>query len=323
MEFIFSYKAPKASQLSMVNCEWYMCNSGWIQQWPYSHKDNLSMGDKNCENGVLESLKAFKAAGGGCIVENSTFGLNRRTSFLKELSQETGVHIIAGTGFYVEPCQNSDFVSSATIEKMSNHIIDELTIGSFDCPEIKCGFIGEIGCNFPLLDFERKSIVASANAQDSTGAPVSFHPGRDPESPFEIMRIFSEAGGNPKRAICSHLERTIQDHEKLSEFASEFGSYCQFDLFGIENSYYQIKSTIDFPSDAQRIAMIQSLIGDKFEDKILMAHDIHTKHRLEKYGGHGYKHILEVTVPKMLARGISQDIIDKILIKNPAEILTY
>ena len=26
--------------------------------------------------------------------------------------------------------------------------------------------------------------------------------------------------------------------------------------------------------------MIQSLIGDKFEDKILMAHDIHTKHRL-------------------------------------------
>ena len=78
----------------------------------------------------------------------------------------------------------------------------------------------------------------------------------------------------------SPFKGTIQDHEKLSEFASEFGSYCQFDLFGIENSYYQIKSTIDFPSDAQRIAMIQSLIGDKFEDKILMAHDIHTKHRL-------------------------------------------
>ena len=34
MEFIFSYKAPKASQLSMVNCDWDMCNSGWIQQWP-------------------------------------------------------------------------------------------------------------------------------------------------------------------------------------------------------------------------------------------------------------------------------------------------
>ena len=73
---------------------------------------------------------------------------------------------------------------------------------------------------------------------------------------------------------------TIQDHGVLAEYASEFGSYCQFDLFGIENSYYQIKPSIDFMSDAQRIAMIQSLIDEKFEDKILMAHDIHTKHRL-------------------------------------------
>ncbi len=59
------------------------------------------MGDKNWEIGGLESLQAFKAPGGGCIVENSTFGLNRRTSFLKDLSQGTGVHIIAGTGIYI------------------------------------------------------------------------------------------------------------------------------------------------------------------------------------------------------------------------------
>ena len=62
-------------------------------------------------------------------------------------------------GFYVEPCQNSDFVSSATIEKMSKHIIDELTVGSFDCPEIKCGFIGEIGCNFPLYGIITNTFV--------------------------------------------------------------------------------------------------------------------------------------------------------------------
>ena len=40
-----------------------------------------------------------------------------------------------------------------------------------------------------------------------------------------------------------------------------------------------------FYSDAQRIGLIQSLIGEKYEDKILVAHDIHTKHRLEKFGG--------------------------------------
>ena len=94
--------------------------------------------------------------------------------------------------------------------------------------------------------FEKKSIQASAAGQEATGAPVSFHPGRTPESPFEIMRIFTEAGGNAKTSIMGHLERTIQDPGTLTEFATEFGSYCQFDLFGIENSYYQTKPEIDF-----------------------------------------------------------------------------
>ena len=49
-----------------------------------------------------------------------------------------------------------------------------------------------------------------------------------------------------KNSIMGHLERTIQDTGTLAEFATEFGSYCQFDLFGIENSYYQTKPEIDF-----------------------------------------------------------------------------
>jgi phosphotriesterase-related protein len=43
----------------------------------------------------------------------------------------------------------------------------------------------------------------------------------------------------------------------------------------------------------------------------------------EKFGGHGYKHLLAVTAPKMLVKGISQQQIDKIFIGNPASILAY
>jgi len=282
--FEFTYRKPKDSELHLINCPWTLENSGWIRQWPYSHKDNLILNDEVTENAVIESLKGFKAAGGGCIVENSTFGLNRKTAFLKRLSEETGVHIVAGTGFYVAPTQKESTLNSS-VEKLTEHIVSELNNGAFDCPEVKCGFIGEIGCCDPLDAFEKKSIQASAAGQEATGAPVSFHPGRTPESPFEIMRIFTEAGGNAKNSIMGHLERTIQDPGTLAEFATEFGSYCQFDLFGIENSYYQTKPEIDFFSDAQRIGLIQSLISEKYEDKILVAHDIHTKHRLEKFGG--------------------------------------
>ena len=47
-------------------------------------------------------MPQFKAAGGGCLVENSTKGLQRRTAFLKHVSETSGVHVVAGTGFYVD-----------------------------------------------------------------------------------------------------------------------------------------------------------------------------------------------------------------------------
>ena len=56
------------------------------------------------------------------------------------------------------------------------------------------------------LDFERRSIQASAAVQQMENSAVSFHPGRNPESAFEIMRIFLEAGGKADRTIMSHLE---------------------------------------------------------------------------------------------------------------------
>ena len=56
------------------------------------------MTDAAGEMAMTESLKLFKAAGGSCLVDNSTYGMNRNIKFLKTLSQDTGVHIIAGTG---------------------------------------------------------------------------------------------------------------------------------------------------------------------------------------------------------------------------------
>jgi predicted metal-dependent phosphotriesterase family hydrolase len=43
-------------------------------------------------------MKLYKQFGGGTIVENSSHGLQRNITFLKEVSQKTGVHVIAGTG---------------------------------------------------------------------------------------------------------------------------------------------------------------------------------------------------------------------------------
>jgi phosphotriesterase-related protein len=70
----------------------------------------------------------------------------------------------------------------------------------------------------------------------------------------------------------------IQD-EHVFDFAA-MGSYLEFDLFGVECSHYQLNGQIDMPSDAQRINRLYQLIVEGYGDKLLISHDIHTKHRL-------------------------------------------
>lgn len=75
---------------------------------------------------------------------------------------------------------------------------------------------------------------------------------------------------------------TIFDFDELLEFA-KLGCYLQYDLFGTESSYYQLNSSVDMISDGQRIENIMKLINEGLVDRLLMSHDIHTKHRLVRH----------------------------------------
>lgn len=77
------------------------------------------------------------------------------------------------------------------------------------------------------------------------------------------------------------------------------------------------------PNDAGRIKMVKFLIDHGYQQRIMLAHDIHTKHRLVKYGGHGYGHILNNIVPMMSNRGIDRETVMSILTQNPKEWLTF
>lgn len=71
------------------------------------------------------------------------------------------------------------------------------------------------------------------------------------------------------------------EDEKLLEFA-DLGSYCQYDFFGLECSHFQMNEKIDMPSDALRIEKLKILRDNGKLNRIMMSHDIHTKHRLVK-----------------------------------------
>ena len=100
----------------MVNCPFTIENINWIRHNPYSHKPNLML--FNSTDAVIDDLKLFKNAGGSTIVENTSFGLSRDVKKMKKVSEETGVNIVCGTGYYVEK-QLSEEMKSCSVEQMT------------------------------------------------------------------------------------------------------------------------------------------------------------------------------------------------------------
>nr|XP_003699732.1 PREDICTED: phosphotriesterase-related protein [Megachile rotundata] len=291
-------------------------NIGLVKQYPYSNLYNLKYNDADTVEAIFEDVKLYREFGGGTIVENSNYGLNRDIPLMKRVSQETGVNVIAGTGYYVAATQSASDLNLSK-EQMYDVMMKEMTVGCEQSPDVRTGFIGEVGSTWPIEVFEKRAIQATGELQAQLKCPVSFHPGRNPEAPFEIMRLYQEAGGDSSKAVLSHLDRTIPDEQKLLEFADMTKCYCQFDLFGCECSFYQLNPVIDMQSDAQRMDRIKLLRSDQKLNRVLISHDIHTKHRLMKFGGHGFSHILNNVLPKMMLKGFTQEEIDIITIRNP------
>lgn len=296
----------------------HLADIGYIRQYPYSSLSNLEFYD--VEEAVSMDVKLFKEAGGGTIVENSSHGLKRDISLMRNISKSMEVNVIAGTGYYVASVQTESTLNT-TKEKMYNLMYRELKESCIDCPkelQVKAGFIGEVGSTWPIEDFEKRAIRATGELQAQLRCSVSFHPGRDASAPAEIMRIYQEAGGNPTRAIMSHIDRTLINKEQLLEFADDNKCYIQFDLFGTECSFYQLNPSVDMISDAQRIKRIARLKKEGKLHRVLMSHDIHTKHRLIHFGGHGYSHIANNILPNMINnKGFTAEDIELITIENP------
>ena len=269
---------------------------------------------------AIEEVMLYKQYGGGSLVDATSIGIARDPVGLARISRATGVNIVMGASYYVAASHPPE-MDSLGEDELVQRIVRDVTEGVDGTP-IRSGIIGEIGCSWPLAENERKVLRASARAQGLTGASLLIHPGRDETSPLEIIEVLTEAGADLSRTIMGHLDRTVFLHDTLKKIA-EAGCYMEWDLFGREGSYYSLNPRIDMPSDARRMDDIAWVASEGYGHKILVAHDICAKHRLEKYGGHGYYYILGHIVPRMRTRGFSEDGIDNILLKNPREALAF
>ena len=225
-----------------------------------------------------------------------------------------------GSGFYVNDA-HPDYVEHSSEKELADQIIRDILEG-VEGTGIRSGIIGEIGCSWPLTVNEKKVLAAAVIAQKETGGSILIHLGRDEGSPEEILEVLIENKADLSRTILGHIDRTVFDREQLIDIAKT-GCYLEWDLFGNESSFYSLNPSINHPNDGTKLNTILDLVIEGYGNNILFAQDICTKHRLIKYGGHGYAYILRHIVPYMYAKGFNKQAIENILVNNPADVLTF
>jgi phosphotriesterase-related protein len=268
---------------------------------------------------AIDEVMFFQQAGGKCIVDQTSIGMARDPVGLQRISRGTGIHVIMVTGHYIETSHPPD------IKKRDENGVYELIMHEINegvAWGVMPGMVGEIGLTWPPKDEERKCLRAAARASADSGLPLSIHPGGAPEAVLDAIRIVEDAGGDVSHTVMCHCDVRGLGIEGLIEVAKT-GCYVELDTFGRESSWIWQKSSPHYwPNDAVRIDYVAELAQRGFEKQILISHDHAGKFLLHKWGGVGYDHMLVNIVPMMLHKGLSDALIMRLLVNNPAEMLT-
>ena len=292
-------------------------NLGWVSFNWTGNRDNLRLAD---EEVAIDEARHYASAGGGTMVDVTSIGIGRSPEALVRISRATGLHVIMGAGYYVGPAHPPEFASKS-VDEVTAEIVRDVTEG-VDGTGVRSGIIGEIGCSWPWTEDEKKSVAAATAAQRQTGAALLIHPGRDERAPLEILDLIDREGGDLGRTIMGHIERTVFTPSILREVAAT-GAYIEYDLFGHNSPYYPLAPKTYIPGDHQRIEQIEGLVADGYLERIVLAHDVCTKHRLKRYGGHGWDHIVTRIVPWMKLRGMQDEQVDTMMVENPRRVLAF
>jgi phosphotriesterase-related protein len=292
-------------------------NLGWVRQHFNANLDNLRLTDERL---ARDEILLFKHAGGRTVVDPTPKTLARDPQALARIARATGLNVVMGAGYYVAASHPPD-MDRRTVDELAREMIADVTVGVADTG-VRAGLIGEIGTTAPWTENERKVLRAAIAAQRATGAPLMIHPGRHPRMPMELAEFVDKEGGDLRRTIMCHLCRTIADVRAVIELART-GIWLEYDLFGLENSYYPYQPSFDMPNDGGRMAHVLALLEAGHGGQILMSHDIAYKTSLVRYGGYGYHHLLVNVVPRLRAKGVDDAGLTRLLVDNPARAFAF
>jgi phosphotriesterase-related protein len=269
---------------------------------------------------IAAKLAAFKAAGGGTIVDATGMFEGRDLRLYEALSRATGVHIIASTGQGPEAMLGGYFLTPQTnppapwpAHKFADLFGREVNEGMV-VPRLErrapAGMIATAVTVSGMTATDGSLVRGAARAGASYGVPVSIRCGADAVA--ELQLAIDETL-RPERIVMADMDRRDAVANDWPMAVARAGARLAINHVGTTDAQYL--------DDAERVALIVRLIDAGFTDRILLS----SSAMGVAFGVPGndipYSHVLTHFVPMLLQAGVTQEQIEHILITNTAQLL--
>jgi phosphotriesterase-related protein len=263
----------------------------------------------------LAETRLYQNAGGSAFVDAQPHGCGRMAANLKKVSEQTGVHIIACTGFHkTEFFEDADWLARQSEDALTRIYMQEVTTGmdggtglTARAGLIKCAAVPGLNHASPLYE---KLFAAAGNAARETGAALFVHFDPDADA-MKLLEYFRARSIPPERLILCHLDRAKYDAAYHMELASA-GVFLEYDTIHREK----------YHSDEKELKLIEAMLVMGYASNLLLGLDT-TNQRLKSYGApFGLDDIL-TRFRFLLAERVGNDLVNCIMIDNPQKALSF
>jgi len=252
-----------------------------------------------------KAIAEVTGAGLNTIVEVTPIDLGRDPAGMRAVSQRTGVHVIAATGYHRDAhYPRGHWVYDASVDELAERILADLQRG-MDSDPARAGVI-KAGASYQHISAaEKRRLIAAAAGSKETGVAILVHT-EIGTCGHEIVDLLTREGLTPDRIILAHLDRN-PDVELHREIADR-GVWLEYDTPG----------RIKYRPDSQLIDLIQAVANAGHAGSIMLGLDLGQRDYYRAYGGGpGLRYLMETFAPR-LGRRVGEGVMQAILVNNPA-----
>ena len=312
---------------TLVHEHMHIATAGWeadtLHPMP-SDSDVVKKGTEMC--------RELRSRGYDSFIDPLPGNMGRRLDLVAEMSARSGMNIICATGLFAERYGATiywkgkfDYLRAigqedSYVRYLADVFVNEIENG-VGSDKIRCGII-KVASTTAITEYEMATLKAAALAAVETDTPVTTH-SDDGLLGEEQQRVLLSLGVSARKIIIGHSCNTTE--HRYHRCVVDNGSFIAFDRFG-----YTVAQ-----SDDNRIHSMLSLIDSGGLDHVLVSNDGVCNLRdtmqppawrefyaQQERDGWNSLHFHDKILPELRRRGLSEDILDTILVTNPRRVFT-